>query len=96
MVIMYADDLHQAANALLEKADEIRGKNSSITITFSDLVGNGVLNDAFIKRFDQDFREGTEEVAALADRCNRHAEFLEKLANKIDNEFGGVIHVPLR
>ncbi len=86
-------ELRQYANALHNKAEDVRSQTQSICKEFLDLVNSGAWNDSRSAKFIPGFDSGTISIANLADRCDSYAVWLERLANEVEDNYGETMDV---
>lgn len=86
-------ELRECASGLRAKAEELRGRTSHISQLFLGLADNNSWNDARYAAFQLKFEEKTLRAAEFADRVERYAEWIQRLADDVEERWGETMDV---
>jgi hypothetical protein len=87
------NELREYAAGLRTKGEELRGRTSHISQMFLGLADNNSWNDARYSAFQLKFEEKTLRAAEFADRIEQYAEWIQRLANDVEERWGETMNV---
>jgi hypothetical protein len=86
-------ELRDYASGLRAKGEELRGKTSQIAQLFLSLGDENRWNDARYAAFQLKFEEKTLRAAEFADRIERYADWIRRLADDVEERWGEDMNV---
>ena len=86
-------ELREYASGLRAKGEELRGRTSQISQRFLSLADDNRWNDARYTAFQLKFEEKTLRAAEFADRIELYAEWIERLADNVEERWGESMNV---
>ena len=86
-------ELREYAAGLRAKGEELRGRTSHVSQLFLGLADNNSWNDARYATFELKFEEKTLRAVEFADRIERYAEWILRLADDVEERWGENMNV---
>ena len=86
-------ELRECASGFRAKGEELRERTSHIAQLFLSLGDDNRWNDARYAAFQLKFEEKTMRAAEFADRIERYAEWLQRLADDVEERWGENMNV---
>ena len=86
-------ELREYASGLRAKSEELRQRTSQVAQLSLSLADDNRWNDARQVAFQLKFDEKTLRAAEFADRIEQYAEWLQKLADQVEERWGDSMNV---
>jgi hypothetical protein len=87
------NELREYASGLRANGEELRARTARISRLFLGLADNDGWNDSRYSAFQLKFEEKTLRAAEFADRIERYAEWIQKLADRVEERWGETMNV---
>ena len=86
-------ELREYASGLRAKGEELRERTAQICQLFLGLADTDGWNDSRYLAFQLKFEEKTLRAGEFADRIERYAEWIQRLANEVEERWGETMNV---
>jgi hypothetical protein len=86
-------ELRECATGLRRRGEEVRGRTSHISQLCLSLLDHNRWNDPRYAAFQLKFEEKTLRAAEFADRLDLYADWLQRLADDVEERWGETLNV---
>lgn len=86
-------ELRACAAGLRGRSEEVRGRTAHINQLCLSLMDHDRWNDPRYAAFQRKFEEKTLRAAEFADRLDRYADWLQRLADDVEEKWGESMNV---